>query len=114
MARTNPQKRGAGFKLSRIGIFVVVSHLILVADHTAPASRAGRPHYIARASPTKPRPACCAVVWRSSAAMHVLTTQGISTITVPDALPALLRDFTKDVIRAQVNPVSVDQCAHNH
>lgn len=34
--------------------------------------------------------------------MHVLTTQGISTITVPDELPALLRDFTKDVIRAQV------------
>lgn len=34
--------------------------------------------------------------------MHVLTTHGISTITVPDELPGLLRNFTKDVIRAQV------------
>jgi hypothetical protein len=34
--------------------------------------------------------------------MHVLTSHGISTITVPNELPGLLRDFTKDVIRAQV------------
>lgn len=39
--------------------------------------------------------------------MHVLTSQGISSITVPDELPALLRDFTKDVIRAQVGPIDV-------
>ena len=47
----------------------------------------------------------------SEAGMLVLTKAGIISISVPEDMPALLRDFSREVIRAQVGTVSPLLCS---